>query len=59
MGDKPTVHEALSKVMGEVQSVRKDGRNQAQKFNFRGIDSVVNAVGPALRKHGEIGRAHV
>ena len=22
------------------------------EFNFRGIDSVVNAVGPALRKHG-------
>nr|DAV69494.1 MAG TPA: ERF superfamily protein [Caudoviricetes sp.] len=50
--NKPTVHEALSKVMGEVQAVRKDSKNQAQKFLFRGIDAVMNAVGPALRKHG-------
>lgn len=52
--NKPTVHEALSKVMGEVQAVRKNGKNQAQKFLFRGIDAVMNAVGPALRKHGVI-----
>lgn len=52
--NKPTVHEALSKVMGEVQAVKKGSKNQAQKFNFRGIDAVMNAVGPALRKHGVI-----
>ena len=52
--NKPTVHEALSKVMGEVQAVRKNSKNQAQKFLFRGIDAVMNAVGPALRKHGVI-----
>ena len=38
--------------MGDVQAVKKDSKNQAQKFNFRGIDAVMNAVGPALRKHG-------
>lgn len=38
--------------MGDVQAVRKDSKNQAQRFNFRGIDAVLNAVGPALRKHG-------
>jgi len=47
-----TVQAALSAVMGDVQSVRKGDRNQQQNFNFRGIDAVVNAVGPALRKHG-------
>ena len=52
MADTPTVHQALSKVMGDVQAVKKDSKNQAQKFNFRGIDAVMNAVGPALRKHG-------
>ena len=52
MAETPTVHQALSKVMGDVQSVRKDSKNQAQRFNFRGIDAVMNAVGPALRKHG-------
>ena len=54
MTDTPTVHQALNKVMGEVQAVKKDSRNQAQRFNFRGIDAVMNAVGPALRKHGVV-----
>lgn len=52
MAEQITVHQALTKVMGDVQAVRKDSKNQAQKFNFRGIDAVMNAVGPALRKHG-------
>jgi len=52
MTEQLTVHQALSKVMGDVQAVRKDSKNQAQKFLFRGIDAVMNAVGPALRKHG-------
>ncbi len=46
-----TIYEALSRVMGEVQSISKDSRNQSQNFNFRGIDAVLNAVGPAFRKH--------
>jgi len=45
---------ALSAVMADVSSVSKDERNAGQGFNFRGIDAVVNAVGPALRKHGVI-----
>lgn len=52
MAEQLTVHQALSKVMGDVQAVSKDSKNQAQKFLFRGIDAVLNAVGPALRKHG-------
>lgn len=49
-----TVHQALSKVMGEVQSISKDSRNTSQNFNFRGIDAVLNACGPAFRKWGVI-----
>lgn len=52
MAEQLTVHQALSRVMGDVQAVKKDSKNQAQRFNFRGIDAVMNAVGPALRKHG-------
>lgn len=48
----PTVHEAWSAVMGAVQGVSKAQRNVAQNFSFRGIDDVMNAVGPALREHG-------
>lgn len=49
-----TVIEALNAVMEDVRAVRKDSRNTHQNFNFRGIDSVMNAVGPALRAHGVV-----
>jgi hypothetical protein len=48
------IYKALSLVMEDVGAVRKAERNSAQNFNFRGIDAVVNAVSPALRKHGVI-----
>lgn len=50
----PSVFTAFSAVMGEVQSIGKDDFNAGQKFHFRGIDGVMNAVGPALRKHGVV-----
>lgn len=50
----PTVHQAWSMVMGDVKAVGKDGWNPDQKFKFRGIDAVMNAVGPILRKHNVI-----
>lgn len=47
-----TANEIILAVMQEVQAVGKKDRNQAQGFSFRGIDAVMNAVGPALRKAG-------
>lgn len=55
----PTVQEALARVMGDVRAVGKDERNKQQGFNFRGIDAVLNAVGPALRAHGVIVTPHL
>lgn len=52
MSDKPTVVEALTAVMADVQAVRKNKRNDDQGYMFRGIDAVINAVGPSLRTHG-------
>ena len=49
-----SITEALSAVMNDVQAVAKKDRNTHQNFNFRGIDAVVNAVGPALRNHGVV-----
>lgn len=48
------VHAAWAAVMAEVRAV---GKNDAvttgpARFNFRGIDGVLNAVGPVFRKHG-------
>ena len=51
--DKPkNVIEAILAVMRDVTHVGKDGLNQHQGFNFRGIDGTVNALGPAMRRHG-------
>lgn len=52
MGEEVTIHQALAAVMADVRAVRKDGRNTQQNYNFRGIDGVLNAVGPAFRSHG-------
>lgn len=45
---------AWAAVMESVGAVAKDSRNTQQNFNFRGIDAVMNAVGPALRAHGVV-----
>ena len=45
------IHEALAAVMNSCTSVAKRDRNDHQRFMFRGIDAVVNAVGPILREH--------
>lgn len=46
---------AWSRVMGEVRAIGKtekfDG-GRAGRFNFRGIETALNAFGPACRKHG-------
>lgn len=51
MSDNPTIYAAMAAAMEEVQAVRKEGYNDSQRYNFRGIDQVVNAVGPIFRKH--------
>lgn len=53
---KPTVIEAFAAVMAEVSVVTKDGKYEGGKtrYNFRGIDGVMNAVGPVLRRHGVV-----
>jgi len=52
--EKISIAQALSEVMKAVGGIAKKDRNQAQGFNFRGIDSVVNAVSPALQKYGVV-----
>lgn len=48
------IAQALNEVMKAVGAIAKTDRNNAQGFNFRGIDSVVNAVSPQLQKFGVI-----
>ena len=54
MTEQPNVFQAVNAVMREVRAVGKDGKNTFDKYNFRGIDGTLNAVGPALRNHGVI-----
>lgn len=51
MSDPPEIIGLLAHVMGDVLAVGKHETNTTQHFNFRGIDAVLNAVGPALRRH--------
>ena len=51
---KLSIAQALNEVMKAVGGIAKKDRNQAQGFNFRGIDSVVNAVSPQLQKFGVV-----
>lgn len=45
---------AWAAVMADVQAVAKGDKNTSQGYSFRGIDAVMNAVGPALRTHGVV-----
>jgi len=51
---KISAAESIQAVMEKVQAVAKKERNDAQRFNFRGIDAVVNAIAPALREVGGV-----
>jgi len=50
----PNVVALLVEVMRAARAVPKDGHNASQNFNFRGIDGVLNSVGPALRTVGVV-----
>lgn len=46
------IFKKMSDVMKDVKAVTKDQKNVQQGFKFRGIDQFVNALYPALTKHG-------
>lgn len=46
------IYNKMSLVMKEIGFVGKNQKNAAQGFKFRGIDDMINALYPALTKHG-------
>lgn len=46
------IHEAICATMNDVGAVTKGDFNQYDKYKFRGIDAVMNALNPAMRKNG-------
>lgn len=59
----PNVHQCIRWVMKKVKSVAKTSRVEDSRnmkgFDFRGIDDVLNAVGPRFREIGIISIPHV
>lgn len=45
------IYEAISKTMKDIGAVGKNDTNQQQKFKYRGIDAVMNALNPAMIKN--------
>ena len=48
------IYSALLGVMRDIGIIKKDRKNQIQKYNFRGIEDAYNALQPALIKNGVI-----
>lgn len=49
---QPSVVDVMLAAMRSVTSIGKSDFNDFHKFNFRGIDTVLDKVGPAFREHG-------
>lgn len=46
------VHEAFAALQRDVVMIPKTQRNNDAGFDFRGVDDVMDAIGPAQRRHG-------
>lgn len=46
------IYSAILGVTADVGAIGKDKKNQQQGFKYRGIDDVMNALQPAMVKHG-------
>lgn len=51
-GSNKLIYKKMNMVMADIGHVSKDQLNKAQGFKFRGIDQFINALYPALVKHG-------
>jgi hypothetical protein len=49
----PLIYGKIADAMADIDAVAKRGeyKGDGVRYNFRGVDDVVNAVGPILRKH--------
>jgi len=45
------IYESMAAVMEDCGAVAKSSTNEKQRYKYRGIDAVMNALNPALRKH--------
>lgn len=50
--EKELIHGKMIEIMRAIGSIGKDGKNTAQKFNFRGIDQIYDRLYPILCRVG-------
>lgn len=53
-GGPGQIHEAMAAILDELPAIGKDSTNAALRFNFRGIEAIVDALNPLLGKHGVV-----
>ncbi len=53
------IYEAIPLIMAEIDPVGKNQVNTQQKFKFRGIDDVYNAIQKVMAKHGVFNTAKI
>lgn len=46
------IYSLIGQAMNDIDPISKDSYNQQQKFKYRGIDAVMNALNPVMRKYG-------
>lgn len=51
MENKMNIYETISAVMKDVGSIKKEKMNTTQRFLYRGVDDVMNALNPAFVKY--------
>lgn len=51
MAEKKNIFETINAVMEEIGALGKNSRNEQQKYMYRGVDDVMNALNPAFIKH--------
>jgi len=54
IADNSNIYQLLAEAKKQIGAVAKGERNNAQNFNFRGIDAVINAVAPVFNELGII-----
>lgn len=50
--DNPMIYTLIGKTMAEIGAIGKDSTNEQQRYKFRGIDAVYNALNPVMAKYG-------
>lgn len=49
-----TVEDAILAIIDDLPGIGKDGRNEQQRYNFRGIEQLTTELSPLLVRHGVV-----